>query len=207
MIAALSGKIPAKSEDGIVVETGGIGYDVLLPRIISEQLAEKEVGDEVSLVTSLYVTTSGNRIIPLLVGFTNQVEREFFDHFTSVSGIGAKAGARCLTMPFARVARAIINEDVNTLQLLPGIGKKKAQNIVHELRDKVASAALLKDVEVTEISADEKMRLDAAAILEQLGYNQIEISRMFEFVGNISEYKSAEKLLSYIYRNYKAADR
>jgi Holliday junction DNA helicase RuvA len=207
VIASIRGKLLAKSEDGVVVETGGIGYNVLLPRIISEQLAENEVGGEVNLITSLYLTTSGNRIIPLLVGFTNQVEREFFDHFTSVSGIGAKAGARCLTMPFARVARAIIKEDVNTLQLLPGIGKKKAQNIVHELKDKVASAALLKDVEVTEISADEKMRLDAAAILEQLGYNQIEISRMFEFAGDISGYKTAEELLSYIYRNFKAADK
>lgn len=200
MIAAISGKVLARSEDGLVVETGGIGYDILLPRIISEQLADKDAGDEVRLVTSLYVTTSGNKIIPLLVGFTNQVEREFFDHFTSVSGIGAKAGARCLTMPFARVARAILNEDINTLQLLPGIGKKKAQNIVHELKDKVASAALLKDVELEELSGDEKIKLDAAAILEQLGYNQIEISRMFEFAGD-KDFVDAEALLAYIYKN------
>jgi len=138
-----------------------------------------------------------------MVGFTNQVEREFFDHFTSVSGIGAKAGARCLTMPFARVARAIIDEDVNTLQLLPGIGKKKAQNIVHELKDKVASAALLKDVEVSELGPDELIRLDAAAILEQLGYNQIEISRIFEAVGG-KRFGNAEELLAFIYKNIES---
>jgi Holliday junction DNA helicase RuvA len=207
MIAAISGKILAKSEDGLVVEAGGLGYEVLLPRVILEQLTGSDIGDEVHLLTSMYLSISGNKISTMLVGFTNQVEREFFDHFTSVSGIGAKAGARCLTMPFARVARAILNEDINTLQLLPGIGKKKAQNIVHELKDKVASAALLKDVEVEELSGDEKIRLDAAAILEQLGYNQIEISRMFEFAGDISEYKTAEELLSYIYRNYKGTDK
>lgn len=207
MIKTIDGILLSKTEDGVIVEVGGIGYEVLLPAVIRDWLRDKEPGDNVRLFTSLYVTLSGNRITPLLVGFGNAVECEFFDHFTSVSGIGPRAGARSLTLPFARVARAIIDEDVNTLQLLPGIGKKKAQDIIHQLKDKVGSAALLKEAAVAEISAGEKLRQDAVAILEQLGYNQIEVSRIFEQVGDASSFETVEELLAYIYRNIKLAEK
>ncbi len=200
MISHLRGVVLKKRRDGVVVEAGGIGYDVLLPGAVAAQLEGVEAGDELSLVISYHLVATPSRITPLLVGFANDVEREFFEHFISVSGIGPKAAARALTLPFARVAQAVIEEDVAALTLLPGVGRKRAEQIIHQLKDKVAAAALCRTrAEATPPSAA-GARLEAEAILEQLGYSRQEIRAMIENLGDGGrDCATAEEVLSLIY--------
>lgn len=205
MISHLRGVLLRRKRDGVVVEAGGIGYDVLLPGAVAAQLEDAQPGDEVSLVISYHLVATPSRITPLLVGFVNYVEREFFEHFISVSGIGPKAAARALTLPFARVAQAIIEGDVAGLTLLPGVGRKRAEEIIHQLKDKVAAAALCRPTaEAAPPSAAEAL-LEAEAVLEQLGYGRAEIKNMLEGLGDgARDCATAEEVLALIYARRRA---
>jgi Holliday junction DNA helicase RuvA len=200
MISYLRGKVLKKSRDGVVLEAGGVGYEVLLPGAVAAQLAEAAPGEEVALVISYHLLATPSRITPLLVGFVNDVEREFFEHFITVSGIGPKAAARALTLPFARVAQAILEGDAAALTLLPGVGPKRAEEIIHQLKDKVAAAALGRArAEAGPPSQAEVLR-EAEAVLEQLGYGKSEIAAMMEGLGPAArECQTAEEVLARLY--------
>ncbi len=199
MISHLRGKIISRTREGVVVEAGGVGYEVLLPGAVAAQLADARAGDDVALVISYHLIATPSRITPLLVGFTNDVEKDFFEHFITVSGIGPKAAARALALPFARVARAIIEEDAAALTLLPGVGRKRAEEIIHQLRDKVAAAAFCREP-ATAAPAEVAARAEAEAVLAQLGYTQSEIKAMFDGLGEkVRGCASAEEVLALIY--------
>jgi len=201
VISCVEGSVVERRADVIVVSANGVGYEVLLPGAVAHELADVAPGDTITLYTSLYMTATPNRVTPLLVGFVNPVEREFFEQFITVSGIGPKAAAKCLTLPFARVARAIIEGDDGALCLLPGIGKKRAGEIIHQLKDKVGSAALLKDYGPAEAKdTTESLLITASAVLRQLGYRQAEIQRMIEMVREeAGGCETVEELLGKIY--------
>jgi Holliday junction DNA helicase RuvA len=201
VISCLEGLVVYKRGDVVVVSANGVGYEVLLPGAVAHELANLVQGDTVTLYTSLHLTATPNRVTPLLVGFTNPVEREFFEQFITVSGIGPKAAAKSLTLPFARVARAIIEGDDGTLCLLPGIGKKRADEIIHQLKDKVGSAALLKEYAPAEVEdTTESLLIAASAVLRQLGYRQTEVQRMVDLVRDNPEgCETVEELLGLIY--------
>jgi len=205
MISHLRGVLLRRKRDGVVVEAGGVGYDVLLPGAVAAQLEGVQPGDEVSLVISYHLVATPSRITPLLVGFVNDVEREFFEHFISVSGIGPKAAARALTLPFARVARAIIEGDVAALTLLPGVGRKRAEEIIHQLKDKVAAAALCRPTAEAAPPSAAAALLEAEAVLEQLGYGRAEIKNMLEGLGDGGrDCTTAEEVLALVYARRRA---
>ena len=205
MISHLRGVVLKKKRDAVVVEAGGVGYDVLLPGAVAAQLQDVGPGDEVSLVISYHLVATPSRITPLMVGFVNDVEREFFEHFISVSGIGPRAAARALTLPFARVAQAVIEEDVAALTLLPGVGRKRAEEIIHQLKDKVAAAALCRTrAEAAPPSAAGAL-LEAEAVLEQLGYSRPEIRALMDNLGDgARDCTTAEEVLALIYARQRA---
>ncbi len=205
MISHLRGIVLKKKRGAVVLEAGGVGYEVLLPGAVAAQLEKVGPGEEVSLVISFHLVATPSRITPLLVGFVNDVEREFFEHFISISGIGPKAAARALTLPFARVARAIIEEDVAALTLLPGVGRKRAEEIIHQLKDKVAAAALSRTrAETAPPSAAEGL-LEAEAVLEQLGYSRSEIRALIDNLGDRArDCTTAEEVLALIYAGQRA---
>ena len=205
MISHLRGVLLRRRRDGVVVEAGGVGYDVLLPGAVAAQLEGAQPGDEVSLVISYHLVATPSRITPLLVGFVNYVEREFFEHFISVSGIGPKAAARALTLPFARVARAIIEGDAAALTLLPGVGRKRAEEIIHQLKDKVAAAALCRPTAEAAPPSAAAALLEAEAVLEQLGYGRAEVKNMLEGLGEgARDCGTAEEVLALIYARRRA---
>jgi Holliday junction DNA helicase RuvA len=205
MISHLRGVLLRRKRDGVVVEAGGVGYDVLLPGAVAAQLEGAQPGDEVSLVISYHLVATPSRITPLLVGFVNDVEREFFEHFISVSGIGPKAAARALTLPFARVAQAIIEGDAAALTLLPGVGRKRAEEIIHQLKDKVAAAALCRPTAAATPPSAAAALLEAQVVLEQLGYNRAEIRDMLEGLGDGGrDCATAEEVLALVYARRRA---
>jgi Holliday junction DNA helicase RuvA len=200
MIHSLRGTLLKKTRDGVVVETGGVGYEVMLPGAVAAQLENLRPGDEIALVISYHLIATPSRITPLLVGFTNDVEKEFFEQFITVAGFGPKAATRALALPFARVAQAIMEGDDAALTRLPGVGRKRAEDIIHQLRDKVAAAAFCRAPEMRAAVPAAAALTEAAAILAQLGYGRGEIDEMLAAVGEgARQCEAAEEVLALVY--------
>jgi Holliday junction DNA helicase RuvA len=143
MIARLKGKLVSLSEASGLVEVGPVCYQVMLPGYGVAALSGK-VGTDIVLCTMQYYEGSlgGGNLIPRLVGFLSDSERDFFDVFTTVKGLGVKKGLKALSIPIGEVAAAIEDGDEKRLMMLQGIGKRMAQQIVAELKGKLAGFAI-----------------------------------------------------------------
>jgi len=189
MIAYLRGVVRHLDEVSVVVDVAGVGYEVILPSIEAKALRtrlhrESEAmdveGRDVALWTYYHVAERQPR--PLLIGFHERQNREFFELLLSVAEIGPTLAARSMTIPVCDYAGAIERRDVRTLGTLPGIGKRKAEQIVASLKGKALSFALLPPPEIDEIpeAAVEDYMADVEAVLEGLGYKRVEAVRMIE---------------------------
>ena len=148
MIATLTGRLQRKLEDRIVLQCGGIGYEVFLPPIALRQLDALSVeagekGTELQLVIYYHATRDQPR--PVLIGFTSDLDKEFFEKLITVKDIGPMVAARALAAPVGELAAAIARQDEKYLRALPGIGPQKAKNIVAQLQAKVAKFALARE--------------------------------------------------------------
>jgi len=206
MIARLSGKIIHKGTEHILVDVGGICYEVLIPATILKKIKQQCSNGQVDLVTYHYHQVEPSKSVPVLIGFLNAVEKEFFEQFITVSGIGPKAALRALNKPISLIARAIDEGDIDFLRSLPGIGGQRAKEIVAKLQGKVGKFALIQDRVKEDVPLEIKSDIlsEAMGILQQLQYKKSEaeqmIKRAFERSPNIS---SAEELLNEVYRQRK----
>jgi holliday junction DNA helicase RuvA len=158
MISRLRGKPVARAGDKLVLEVGGVGYAVAVTPTAS-RLAER--GGEVTLETYLHVREDALQ----LYGFAEPAERELFEHLLAVSGIGPKVALAIVSgSPPADLRRAIALDDTARFEAIPGIGKKTAQRVVLELKEKLGSVA----------AAPEPGRIGAREALVELGYSVIE---------------------------------
>ena len=136
MISRLRGKPVARTGDKLVLEVGGVGYAVAVTPTAS-RLAER--GGEVALETYLHVREDALQ----LYGFAEPAERELFEHLLAVSGVGPKVALAIVSgSPAEELRRAIVRGDAVRFQAIPGIGKKTAERIVLELKEKLAVAAV-----------------------------------------------------------------
>ncbi len=136
MIAFLRGKILEKHPNQVIVETGGVGYDVLIP--ISTFSSLPEAGSEVRLRIHTHVREDALA----LFGFLTGEEKTIFERLISVSGIGPKLAITVLSgLPTSDLIYAIRNSAVEQLVRIPGVGKKTADRIVLELKDKLEGVA------------------------------------------------------------------
>jgi Holliday junction DNA helicase RuvA len=164
MIARLRGKPVSSRGDAVVLDVGGVGYLVQgTPSALKAASKDKEV----TLETYLHVREDALQ----LYGFAEAEERELFEHLLSVSGVGPKVALAIVSgsRP-ADLRRAIALEDTARFEAIPGIGRKTAQRVVLELKEKLASAAL---EPVTGGSSD----LVARDALVELGYSLVEAER------------------------------
>lgn len=141
MISRLTGLLEALEGLEAVVrpEPGGVSYQVLVPAFATDGLRD-QVGKPVTLHTIQYFEPQGpgGALVPRLVGFLSIRDRRFFELLTSqVEGIGNRKALRSLVHPPAAIARAVANNDTAWLQQLPEVGRKTAEKICLELRDKV----------------------------------------------------------------------
>ncbi|MEA3489482.1 MAG: Holliday junction branch migration protein RuvA [Candidatus Omnitrophota bacterium] len=206
MISRISGKIQAKKEGALIIENGGVSYEVLVPLAVMKVL-EKETGlqDQVELVTYYYFQMSQSTAIPILIGFQNDVEKEFFEKFISVSGIGPKAACRALAEPFSSIAGAIDSGDASFLRRLPGIGQQRAREIVAKLQGKVGKYGLIQDGFVSKIEEYEDIQNEALEILLQLQYKRNEAGDMIrKALERCPDVKTSEEILNEVYREKKA---
>jgi Holliday junction DNA helicase RuvA len=167
MIARLRGRFAGEAGDGIVVDVNGVGY--LLHATARARRRARE-GDEVTLETYLHVREDAMQ----LYGFADADERELFQALLSVSGIGPKVALAILSgSTTAELRRAIVLEDTARFEAIPGIGKKTAQRVVLELREKV-SAEAIPSADARGRPADALVARDA---LVELGYSVVEAER------------------------------
>jgi Holliday junction DNA helicase RuvA len=111
----------------------------------ARRLLQSRLGEPVSFHTILYIEGGAmvSRMLPRLVGFLSAIDREFFDIFCSVDGVGARKALRAMVRPVRELARTIQDQDVKTLSTLPGIGEATAERIVAKLRRKVGKFTLI----------------------------------------------------------------
>ncbi|MCI0546937.1 MAG: helix-hairpin-helix domain-containing protein [Candidatus Rokubacteria bacterium] len=145
MIATLRGRFRRRLEDRVVLEAAGVGYEVFLPPVTQQALLPETPGDgdgapEIAL--SIHFHATQNQPRPVLIGFTSDLDKEFFEKLITVKDVGPLVAARALAAPVSEIASAIAREDEGYLRRLPGIGPQKAKNIVAQLQGKVAKFAL-----------------------------------------------------------------
>jgi len=179
MIARISGIVGEVTEEAVLIERDGLGYEVLIPGYAVAELAACR-GREVTLYTLQYYEGSavGSHLVPRIVGFLRRKDRRFFERFVTVKGIGIRKGLKALTEPVTAVATAIENGDVQALARLPGIGRRGASQIVAELRGKVAEFAAEHAASQAGAQASlTESQQQAVAILCQLGERRADAER------------------------------
>ena len=174
MYAYIKGSLEVKSNLYIIVETGGIGYQIYMPQKAIEKLGE--IGSQVKIYTHYHVREDNIS----LYGFINQEELRMFELLLSVSGIGAKSAISMLSeVSPSSFALSVITNDVSKLVKIPGIGKKTAARIVLELKDKLKTeTATEKPEEIVEINQGEEKVDELIAALQVLGYTRYEINQV-----------------------------
>ena len=176
MISSISGTVKSSSMSSIVVEVGGVGILVQLPVRVAAQM---QLGKLVNLHTYLIVREDALT----LYGFADLVDRDFFELLLSVTGIGPKVAQSILAASEASViANAIVSSNLKSLEAVPGLGKKGAQRLVLELKDKAANFA------GGNASAKLSITNQVENALQGLGYSVKESSAM------ISQIAGSEKI-------------
>lgn len=178
MIGRLRGKIILKQPPRLMLDVQGVGYEVDATMSTFYQLPE--IGQEVVLHTHLIVREDAH----LLFGFASEAERSLFRNLIKVSGIGARTALVILSgMSADQFARCVIEGDVTSLVRLPGVGKKTAERLVIELRDRLDTHdSVAHDMPAMKRSAVATPVDDAQSALIALGYKPAEASRMVQAV-------------------------
>lgn len=205
MIARISGKIVEIGNNYLLIDVGSLCYEVLLPTTVMQRLDEGIKDNTVSLVTYHYHQVEPSKATPVLIGFLNEVERDFFTVFITVSGIGPRAALKALNKPISLIARAIDEADTVFLTSLPGIGPQRAREIIAKLQHKVGKFGLIRDGEVKEAKPiAQDMAEEALAVLLQLEYKRPEALQMIKkALERKSGIKCTEELLNEVYRQRK----
>jgi Holliday junction DNA helicase RuvA len=210
MISYIHGTLRQKLPDRVVVDVGGIGYDVFLPQFVMRGLDGPE-GQEVQF--DIYYHVTERQIRPTLIGFNNPYEKRFFEKFISVEDIGPQKAARALTLSVSTIARAIESEDIGTLRGLPGIGERTARKMVATLRGKVTEEALLKDAAFdtperaeAETEPITEIREDVLSILVDMGHRRSEAAAKIDTAIKANpSIATPEELIREVYRAEQAA--
>lgn len=205
MISRLYGTLVDRRENTILLETGGVTYEVMIPVSILQTLDRHlEADGRIRLVTYHYHHVEPSRAVPILIGFISEIERDFFERFITVSGIGPKAAVRALKAPIPLIARAIDDGNLEVLRSLPGIGPQRAKEIIAKLQGKVGKFALMPDADgaarVAGLRAPD-VAAEALEVLLQLQYKRPEAQGMIKsaLVRNPG-LSSAEEILNEVYK-------
>jgi holliday junction DNA helicase RuvA len=206
MIARISGKVTERGTNYLLIDINGISYRVLIPHTVMQRLEESIPADgKISLITYHYYQVEPSKSTPMLIGFLNEVEKEFFEAFITVSGIGPRAALKALNKPISQVVRAIEEGDTAFLQSLPGIGQQRAKEIVAKLQNKIGKFGLIQDTGKSQQKPKvPDIEEEALSVLMQLEYKKSEaalmISKAMERTAGI---RTTEDLLNEVYKQRK----
>ncbi len=204
MFSRITGTLGEKNDGNVVLDVGGLSYDIILPPCVEEKVTI-ENGQQLTLEVYSVMNMEGNTGHFTFYGFSNAIEREFFEKLLSVASIGPRSAARAFSQPMGRIAGAIDRGDHAFLKTLPGIGQQKARDIVAKLQGKVTKFLLIREAEPAPPPHIPDFADEALAVLLQLEYRRSEAEEMIrstlEGAPGIAD---SETLLAEIYRQRPA---
>lgn len=209
MISKISGKLLSVQDNTLTLSIEAFEYQVLIPEFARRQL-QSQIGQEISLHTIQYM--EGNpmqgRLTPRLIGFLNEVEREFFELFCSVDGLGVKKALRAMVRPVKDVAASIEDQDAKSLSTLPGIGPATAERIIAKLRRKVPKFALIVAQEDSQRAAkirgqgERDVVSETFEVLRTLGHSETDARKLLDQVlSTKKKFKDVQDLLEAVYQH------
>jgi Holliday junction DNA helicase RuvA len=216
MISEITGEVlyGRVRRNSVLIQVDSICYEVFVPSGIAARLrhaAEDERPNRLTLYTIYYIdgAVGGGHLTPKLVGFLDPLDREFFETFTTVPGVGFMRALKCLIRPLNEIASAIERGDTDFLKELPFIGAKTAERIVTELKGKMAKFALAPAEEPLSIEKEpaSELRVEAAQVLEQLEYSRSEAQRMTaDIFAKHKGIKTIEEFLRKVFEQRQSAE-
>jgi Holliday junction DNA helicase RuvA len=191
MIAHIRGLLVAKGVEDVIVDVQGVGYQVFIP--LSTYYTLPDLQEQTQLLTTLYVREDAMR----LYGFATREERDLFTLLTGVSSIGPRLALNMLSsLAASDLRRAIAQESQPTLQGIPGVGRKTAERVILELKDKVSllQTELPSEVQPAAL-VDDQLVGDVVSALLNLGYKRGEAEKAVRAVQDQHEGEAALELL------------
>ncbi|MGH7597015.1 MAG: Holliday junction branch migration protein RuvA [bacterium] len=189
MIAKISGSLLEKSPTRVLIEVSGIGYEIHIPLSTFDKLGA--IGEKTSLFTHLHVREDALQ----LFGFATATEKQLFQHLLAVTGIGPKVAQSILSgCSVETFCRYIAQNEIAALTSIPGIGKKTAERLVLELRDRVARW-LPDETAVTAKSKTPAIQEETIMALVSLGYNRTAAEKAVEQVAREAGELPVEELI------------
>ena len=200
MIGSLEGAILKIEQDRILLLANQVGYEVLCPRVVMSRIQSKTIGEEIALY--IYYQQTERQPKPVLIGFDNEDEKDFFQQFISVEDIGPLKAVKALDMPINEIAGAIEAKDGAKLQRLKGIGNRTAQKIIAALSGKMQRFAKAYPLEETPAEIDDSVTQQVMEVLvSQLGYKKNEAKRLIaDTIRRKDDLSTAEELFEEIFR-------
>ena len=205
MITKITGQLVELTDDAATLAIDPFEYEVLVPDFTRRHLQMK-LQENVSLFTIQYIdgnVQKGGRMTPRLIGFSGEIERQFFEMFCSVDGVGVKKALRAMVRPVPDIASAIEQQDVKVLTTLPGIGAATAERIVAKLRRKMARFALLVAADMQsqgETATTSNVADETFQVLLSLGHSESEARRLLDVpLASKKKFKNVETLLQAVY--------
>ena len=175
MIGSLRGRIASKTPPQLTVDVGGLGYELEAP--MSTFFHLPAVGEEVRLLTHLVVREDAH----VLYGFATEEERRLFRSLIKVSGVGPRIALALLSgISVSAFAQCVLNEDISALTRVPGVGRKTAERLIVEMRDRLAAPPATPGAPV---AAPARAEGEAYGALVALGYRPAEAARLLKAVG------------------------
>jgi Holliday junction DNA helicase RuvA len=175
VIRYIKGELVRVDGERVIIEVSGLGYEVIVPELVADQLLARGPGAQVTLHTYHYLALDPSRATPVLLGFDSLPQLALFERLQEVPRIGPRQAARLLAAPVSSIARAIELGDVKFLRSLPGVGAAKARDIVNGLRGKMGEFVSVDErVPVPEQAVEPDAQFDAIEVLIQLGHTASE---------------------------------
>jgi Holliday junction DNA helicase RuvA len=199
----------------LLVRVDALCYEIFVPSGIASRLrtaVETDRRNPQTFYTIYYIDggLGGGHLTPKLVGFLDPLDREFFETFTTVPGVGFMRALKCLIRPLNEIALAIERGDTAFLKELPFIGTKTAERIVTELKGRMAKFALARTEEplsVEQESASE-LKQEALQVLEQLEYSRSEAVRIVEEIFSRNKHlKNTEDFLRKVFEQVQTENK
>lgn len=201
MISFLNGLLCEASDEWVVIDAGGVGYQVFVPQTVIADLPGQ--GEPMKVYTYHYIREDQQS----LYGFLTAEDRRLFGTLISVSGVGPKVGIKFFsTFAAGQLVGAIVHEDIAQLTSVPGVGKKLAERIVIELKDKLPKTYAVSMVGAMGAKARGKvlgaLGDDLMTALRQLGYGAEEVKRALAKAGDqLDESMALEAALKVVFRH------
>jgi Holliday junction DNA helicase RuvA len=190
MIAHLKGELIEKSPISLVVDVQGVGYEVFIPLTVYYELPECGV------TVSLYIHTRMREESLKLFGFIKEADKQMFELLTRISKVGPKIALAIQSgMTSQELTQAVFNHDISTLSTIPGVGRKTAERLALELKDKLSELNLQPETATANSIPGNGLKDDAVSALVNLGYKKAQAEQALRKVWRDEAKPSLEELI------------